>query len=254
MHTIIDADGLIYAAAWKQETLDGAIKRFNSRVQEIVTHTWTQDKSYTLIVEGAGNWRKDIFPKYKGNRKVDAADPYFQMRSSLYQFLRENKIAISAVGCESDDLVRRKATTMMKRGQPFIVASIDKDLDMIEGPHIRFDQRMNLDEYVITKEQSDFNFYYQLLIGDMGDNIRSPKGMGAKTAERLLLESARSQWKTMIEDEYKARCGKEWLHALYFTGSLVFIQRWKDDFFSWDKTNTWSTLGFSGAPTCYPYV
>ena len=64
----------------------------------------------------------------------------------------------------------------------------------------------------------------------------------------------RKAWRKLIEDEYKKRCGKEWEHALYFTGSLIHIQRHKGDMFQWNNGGTWFDKGFQGAPKCYKYT
>ena len=176
------------------------------------------------------------------------------MRMELYDYLRENRLAIFSDGSEADDLCRRKAVSMMDRGQPYIVASADKDLDMIIGNHLRFDQRMQIEEYEVDEEASDYNYFKQVLIGDMSDNIKSPDKLGPKTAEKLLADTPRDKWRTMVENEYKTRCGSEWKHALYFTGSLVHIQRYKDDMFNWNKEGSWFDLGFEGAPSCYKYT
>ena len=125
---------------------------------------------------------------------------------------------------------------------------------MITGKHLRFDNRMQIEEYEVDEEASDYNYFKQVLIGDMSDNIKSPDKLGPKTAEKLLADTPRDKWRTMVENEYKTRCGSEWKHALYFTGSLVHIQRYKDDMFSWNKEGSWFDLGFEGAPSCYKYT
>ena len=125
---------------------------------------------------------------------------------------------------------------------------------MVEGKHIRPNQWGEFKEYTIDEEQSDYNYFLQLMIGDMMDNIRSPHLLGKKTAEDILNNNSRGSWRKLVEKEYKERCGKEWEHALYFTGSLIHIQRSKDDMFSWNKEDTWWTKGFTSYPSCYKYT
>ena len=254
MHSIIDGDGLLYQAAYKVKNVEKAFNKFVDKVEQLLSVKWEQDGTFTVFIEGKGNWRKDIFPQYKAPRaKVAADDPWKDLRWELANFLKKEKFVISAIGCETDDLVRRKAENMRKRDQPYVVCSADKDLDMIIGPHIRFNTKWQLKQYDVDEELSDFAYFYQLMVGDSIDNIKSPMGLGDKRV-RKLLEKPRDQWRSVVEKEYKERCGSEWEHCLYFTGSLIHIQRWKDDMFQWNKDGSWFDKGFQGPPACYQYT
>ena len=132
--------------------------------------------------------------------------------------------------------------------------SADKDLDTIVGPHVRFNPQWKLRKYEIDDSESDYNYFLQLMIGDMMDGIKSPRLLGEKTAKKILDNNPRKNWRALIEKEYKERCGSEWEHALYFTGSLIHIQRWKDDYFQWNKSGTWWDKGFESFPSCYSYT
>ena len=256
MHTIIDGDGLLYQAAYNVKNVKQAYEKLVDKVEQLVTQDWDQDGSYTMFIEGKGNWRKDVFAEYKAPRgKAKSTDPNKELRWELSQYLVENKLVIPAVGMESDDLVRRKAEAMFRRDQPYVVASADKDLDMVCGHHIRFNTKWQLTQYEITKAKSDWNYFYQLMVGDGIDNIKSPKNLGPKKAEKLLAEHPRDQWRAVVEKEYKERCGSEWFHAIMFTGSLIHIQRAQDDYFVWDKEKgSWFDLDFTGPPSCYEYT
>ena len=255
MHSIIDGDGLLYQSAYDVKNVSQAYDKFIDKITQLTSVNWDQDGECTIFMEGPGNWRRDVFEHYKAPRKKhQAIDPNKELRYELSSFLKEEKLVISAVGCESDDLVRRKAESMRRRGQPYVVISADKDLDMVEGPHIRFNTKWDLKEYEITKKESDYHFYKQLMIGDMQDNIKSPKLLGPKTADRILKNNSQSAWKSLIEKEYRERCGAEWEHALYFTGSLIYIQENQGAMFEWKDGGTWWDKGFVGAPTCYDYT
>lgn len=255
MHSIIDGDGLLYQAAYNVPNVAAAYKKFIDKIDQLATRDWDQDGTSTIFIEGKGNWRQDVFSGYKATRRAAKKDdPNKQLRFELGNFLVENKLVIQAKGMESDDLVRRKAETMRRRGQPYIVISADKDLDMVQGPHIRFDTKWKLQEYEVDAERSDYHYFYQLMVGDMTDNIKSPHLLGGKTAEKIL-KAPRGQWKSLVEKEYRERCGAEWFHALMFTGSLVHIQRWQGDMFIWDKAKgNFFDCGFTDYPTCYAYT
>ena len=257
MIAIIDADSILYRACHNVKTLDQATVKYLDIAKEYITTTWA-DKA-VCYVKGEGNWRYDVFKYYKAQRSHNKAlflrqyGMNVDMIPVLIDWLVEHKFVIRANGMEADDLVRRRAVKCVDRGQNFTIISADKDLDCIAGKHIR-PYKSTLNEYTITQEEADYNYYKQIMIGDEVDYIKSPRLLGPKTADKLLNSTPRGQWKSMIEREYKERCGKEWLHALMFTGSLIHIQRYKDDFFVWDKNkgNFWE-CGFKEAPACYGY-
>jgi len=252
---IIDGDGALYRAAWNVENSEEAIEKYLDIVQGYAAEMWC-DKS-TIFVGGKGNWRYDIFDGYKFSRKGEMTDKQIQekqWRDDIVKFLVDNKLAIASDGCEADDLVRRKAHKCRDRGIDYVVISADKDLDMVMGEHMRpNNQTGDYTHYSITDEESDYNYFKQILIGDMSDSIKSPAKLGPKTAEKLLASTSHKNWRKMVEKEYQERCGSEWLHALYFTGSLVHIQRHQGDMFNWNKKGTWFDLGFEGPPSCYDY-
>lgn len=256
MHTIIDGDGLLYQAAYNVASVPKAYDKLVDKVTQLTQMDWDQSGNFTMFIEGKGNWRRDVFPQYKAPRKkTQAVDPNAQLRWGLAQYLIDNSIVIPAVGCESDDLVRRKAETMRRRGQEYIVVSADKDLDVVVGPHVKFNTKWQLEYYEVDQEESDYNYFYQLLVGDGIDNIKSPRLLGKAKATKLLENTKPEDWRAMVEKEYRDRCGSEWFHAIMFTGSLIHIQRAKDDFFVWDKDKgSWFDLGFQGPPKCYDYT
>lgn len=251
---IVDGDGLLFRAVSKVKNVEAAYKKYMK-----ILHGYVRDsecEKAIIYCEGKGNWRKDLFTGYKANRrpKGQVIDAQMIMLLELKDLLFDSKVAIPAIGCETDDLVRRRAHLCMQRDQDYMVISADKDLDMIIGPHMRVNQYGETKYYIIDEKMSDYNYFKQIMIGDMGDNIKSPYLLGPKLAEKILKTNNRKNWRTLIEKEYKDRCGKDWEHALYFTGSLIHIQRFKDDMFNWNKEGTWFDKKFQGAPSCYKYT
>ena len=103
------------------------------------------------------------------------------------------------------------------------IVSIDKDLLMIPGNHYNFVR----DEYSkVDEQQGWYNFYKQLLTGDRTDNICGIKGVGPKTAEKLL-EDARDvkQMRRIVEATYKEKYGQKALELMRERGALLWIQR-----------------------------
>lgn len=148
---------------------------------------------YVLYVTGKDNFREEVATthKYKGNRPE---------RPRFYQEIKDYVWSLPGVvvsdGCEADDMLG--IACMNGEGT---ICTLDKDLDMIPGPHYNF-----VDDvfYDIPEDVAIANFYRQLLTGDPTDNIVGLRGVGKKTAEKVILFE-------MSEEEMYASCLKMYL-------------------------------------------
>ena len=248
---IVDVDGILYRACWDALELKDAQDKFLDILTNYISDSWCDEA--VGFVRGKGNWRYKVFEDYKAQRGTYTNERMnMEVMGELVEWIVKERIAIRSDGCEADDLVRRKAIKCANRGINYVIISADKDLDCIEGKHYRPNNKGDVQEYFVTPEEAEYNYYLQVLVGDMTDNIRSPNRLGPVTAKKILDGTSSSNWKRAIEEAYKERCGSEWLHALMFTGSLIHIQRYQDDYFKWNGKNFWEH-GFVGAPSCYPY-
>lgn len=135
-------------------------------------------KSYEMFIGGTGNFRFDYFPEYKQTRDPLAKPLHLeQMKKHLMGRYGAKKVD----GEEVDDRV----SWMQCQAEPntTCIVTIDKDLDNTAGWHWNYGTQQL---YYITPEQADLNFARQLLTGDSTDGIPGLKGMGAKTAEKIL--------------------------------------------------------------------
>ena len=71
-----------------------------------------------------------------------------------------------------------------------IIATQDKDLNMIPGAHYNFTKK---DGRFIYEAEADAFFYTQLLTGDTTDNIQGVPGLGPKKAAALLTPALGNQ-------------------------------------------------------------
>jgi hypothetical protein len=130
-------------------------------------------RNYKMFITASrieDNYRHKIstFIPYKAHRK-DSRKPvhYDRVRSLLLDKYKAELI----LGQEADDAIGIMQYAISKKYNSFestYIASIDKDLRMLEGHHYNLNKR-NI-EY-INKEQALKNFYSQLLTGDPTDNI-----------------------------------------------------------------------------------
>ena len=146
--------------------------------------------SYTIYLTPKKTFRNKVRDDYKGNRKgiakpvhLDAIRTYLV---SIYKAVVVNNIeADDALGLKQDD------TTC--------IASIDKDLLMCEGRHYNFVKK---EQKFVTPEEGTRFFYQQMITGDTADNILGIRGLGAVKASKLLQDTARKDWDSMIIDLY----------------------------------------------------
>lgn len=146
------------------------------------------------------NFRKDINPSYKKNRKP--------IKPILYEFIRNY---ISETGykiyerpqLEADDVIGIIATsTKIIKGDK-VVWSLDKDFKTIPCKFFRAKPDGTSEKFNTTEEEADWWFMYQTLIGDTVDGYYGCKGIGDKTAKKILgavgENSLETMWKAVVE-------------------------------------------------------
>lgn len=134
-----------------------------------------------LLFSGPGNFRYEIFPEYKANRNKSHR-PYYE--SLLKETLVNDYGAEQTIGEEADDqLGIRQYTDWFNGNDDSVLATLDKDLNMIPGLHYNWDKGTMTD---VTLKAADRWFYTQLLMGDPTDGVQGIPGMGIKTAEKVL--------------------------------------------------------------------
>jgi DNA polymerase-1 len=142
------------------------------------------------------NFRKVINPKYKGNRKA--------IKPLLYDYLRKY---LSESGykvyekpqLEADDVIGIIATSDKIIKGDKVVWSLDKDFKTIPCKFHRAKPNGKDESILVTKEEADWWFMYQTLIGDKVDGYDGCKGVGDKTAKKLLGEIGEKSLEEMWE-------------------------------------------------------
>jgi 5'-3' exonuclease len=149
------------------------------------------------------SFRKEISESYKSTRKPN---PYVWMLRAHYQM---NGAHFSDTH-EADDLIAIRAKELGKDN--YVVISIDKDLKQIGGYYWSYYKTNELDAYgspiqdeygnhvrvykqkavdYISANQADRFFWCQMMVGDLGDNIKGLYRVGEKTAEKILNNTSR---------------------------------------------------------------
>lgn len=215
-HTLlIDGDIVLYriAATTNDVSVDIAKIRMNQYIDEILHNSFCSDYR-VFLTDSKGNFRVTIYPEYKANRVKERPVHY----NALREYLIAHENAEVALGQEADDLLGIEQTGNT------IIASIDKDLDMIPGMHYNFVTNRH---YTISNNKGRHKFWCQMLTGDSTDNIPGIKGIGPKKAEKILVAcSTDKQYLAAVcaayEDLTNVPCV---ISHINWLGKLLFIRR-----------------------------
>ena len=186
----------------------------------IITDKLASDDFICCLTDPSDNFRKHIYPAYKSNRKGTRKPVGYV---ALREWVQDNYPNIMKPSLEADDVLGILATKPDNIGK-CVVVSDDKDLKTIPCKLYRpmADELME-----IRPAQADAYFYTQALTGDPTDGYSGCKGVGAKTAQKIL--GNRPVWSSVEQAFLKAGMTKQ--DALT-QARLARILRWED----WDET------------------
>lgn len=197
MISLIDGDLVAYrcSASAESDPVDIAIIRADRLMRDILEAT--ESEKYRVFLSGTVNFRKEIDPEYKANRK-DKPEPIHLQQ--VREFLIKEWKAEVQDGIEADDALGINQTIET------IICSLDKDLLQIPGHHYRWPisttKWSKEAEYLnISKLDGLRNFYISSLVGDRSDNIVGVDGIGPVKAKKLLngCESAKEMYEICKE-------------------------------------------------------
>ena len=145
----------------------------------------------TVYLSGPTNFRTGIatIKPYKGNRDETHKPAH---GPAIKEYLEKNYDTVYSVDEEADDLVAYSHRAMWREdADSSVLASTDKDLDMVPGLHYNFVKDRS---YYVAPEEGIRWFYTQLLTGDSTDNIPGVPRIGPVNAEAILADIADDEW------------------------------------------------------------
>jgi DNA polymerase-1 len=193
-------DALNLAFRWKHQGSTDFAQEYKRTVDSLARSY----KSGRVIIAadwGGSEYRREIFPDYKGNRKELYADDTPEQKEQTRLFFDEYERTLELLdrsftllrykGVEADDIAAWITKNRVEFGFDNIwLISSDRDWDLL------IDKYTHRFSYVTRKEQTldtwdnpvppEQYLCYKCLMGDKGDNIPGVPGVGPKRATSLL--------------------------------------------------------------------
>lgn len=146
-----------------------------------------------FALEGGGeNKRKQYYKDYKANRAKAPDDLVLQLPIAIKWIEQMGFVNLSFEGYEADDVIASLATLAQKRGLKVEIISHDKDLYQLINENIHLLDPVKNKEIHEEECFEKFGVYpknfidYQSLVGDSSDNVPGVKGIGTKSAAKLI--------------------------------------------------------------------
>lgn len=206
MQALIDGDIVVYsnAASAEDDPVEVAYMRIDQMMHSILDTTGAD--TFRVFLSGSNNFRHEIYPEYKANRK-DMIDP--RWRKACKEYLVREWDAEVTDGYEADDAlgIVQCQNLLAQQENDTIIATVDKDLDMIPGMHyswpiIRKGAVVREGKiYEVSEVEGIRSFYRSLLVGDRTDNIFGVDGIGKVKAAKMIdnLETEEEMFERVAE-------------------------------------------------------
>lgn len=138
------------------------------------------DADVEMYLSGPDNYRYKLatIAPYKGDRPPPPV--HYQ---ALRDYLSNRWSAVVVSGMEADDKVSIRCRELRSDGTPFVLATIDKDLDQVPGLHYGYKNKVF---YTVSPEEAELVFWTQCISGDSTDNIPGCYKIGTAKAEKMI--------------------------------------------------------------------
>ena len=221
----IDADSIIYRIAVTSDSVAQAKKYYDKAIEDIVWDTASDEG--VVAVKGVGNFRFQVAEDYKGQRGTSKVDPnVLKIRKAVTEYAWSLG-HFKSDNCEADDVVSIWAQEAMEAGVHYVIAHIDKDIDMVEGWHYNFTKKKL---YYIDEHEGFYKMCIQMLTGDATDHIQGLKGIGPKKAEKLLADVPTGKLLEVVREAWKDKHPEDWHDRLEVCWNLLYMRRTWDGF------------------------
>ena len=201
---LLIVDGLNLAFRWKHQKKEFFKVEYVRTIESLA-------KSYNcgeivVLGDGGSDYRKEIDPEYKANRKERYADQTEEERQEFLNFLGEFQktvelcnekgyLTIKYNGVEADDIAAVICQAREELGLEEIwLVSSDKDWDLLVDENISRFSTVTRKETTMGNWDEHYDFEpdkyltFKCLTGDKGDNVPGVNGIGPKRASSLIAD------------------------------------------------------------------
>lgn len=230
----LDDDGkrlpLEYTKEEDREYLEESWENLKKDLTTLIETVYCDD--YIMAVKGENNFRYLLYPEYKLNRHADPTKQNLFV-PVLRKLAVAEDLAVEAVGCEADDLIRIWAEQARLYDQDYVICSIDKDLKCIPGKHWLMHKKTLIE---VSEADAMRHYYEQLLKGDPTDNIPGVPRVGEVKASKILAPlSTEAEFQEAVVSEYIAAYGDDWKNFLLSNAKMIHLQRHPTDYFNFKE-------------------
>lgn len=209
------------------ESLIDAYK--NSVLARLISQieTFNPSKMILALEGGSGNWRYDIYPEYKGNRKfgewpfVITKREFDNVRNELAKEISDifASHAIGVPRAEGDDVIAGAVKLLKDKYDEIIISSGDRDIVQLTiYPNVKvFDSKIN--SFVSCEEGARFFLETKILQGDKSDNIYGVMLPGKK--RRLGPKTSATLYNSCSGNIYDKANDEGWLDQYLINKSLI---------------------------------
>ncbi len=198
----------------KQGEHTGAIYGVVNMLQKLPE---TYETAYVVVIFDASgkNFRHELFPDYKANRK-QMADELRQQISPIHEIVQKMGFpVIKHPGVEADDVIGTLSKKLTAQGYSVLISTGDKDMAQLVDEHVTLVDTMKNRYMAIPDVHKTFGVGpeqmndYLALMGDSSDNIPGIPTVGPKTAAKWLNQYQNIEGIINNADQIKGKIGEK---------------------------------------------
>lgn len=212
------------------EPVENVLSTVRATIQHIKDYAKSEKLAVYLTAADGVSFRHHIAKQkpYKGNRTKPRPEYYRTIRDYLV-----NKYGARIITArEADDELSIHAHALAAGNAPYIVVTIDKDLDQIPGEHYNYREQAG---YFISEEDAERWFWIQVLAGDATDNVPGCYRVGLAKAAKYVDEwhaddvdiwlEIVTEYKRSMERKGCPYAGIDGFRVALETARLVYLQK-----------------------------
>ena len=189
----------------KVADLEAAQREAREQIENLM-ETLKASDFIVCLSDDLNNFRKRIYPDYKGNRTGQRPEHLYDLKDWLVETYPVDR----RPWLEADDVMGILSTEPHKGDR--IIVSQDKDMQTIPGLLYNPNRDSNGKVRTITPEAAERFLFWQTLTGDATDHYPGAPGCGPKTADAILdeLKAWHASHREITRGKRKGEIVTEW--------------------------------------------